>query len=86
MFKTCVKIDGMMCPMCEKHMTEGFEEMLDAQSIVSSYKAKESIIISNAAPSEDDVKSAVEKAGYTFISMDTEPYEKKGVFSKLFKK
>lgn len=85
MYKTTVKIEGLMCPMCEKHMNEGFRAAFAAESVESSHKAKESVIITNEPIAEETVKAAVEKAGYTFISAVTEEYAKKGFFQKLFK-
>lgn len=86
MYKITVKIDGLMCPMCEKHMNEAFEKAFGVEDVQSSHKSDESIIIAKEIPSDEAIKAAVEKAGYTFKSAAAEPYEKKGIFSKLFKK
>lgn len=86
MYKITVKIEGLMCPMCEKHMNEGFQSAFTVDSVESSHKSKESIILTNEPLSETELKAAVEKAGYTFISATTEEFAKKGFFAKLFKK
>lgn len=85
MYKTTVKIEGLMCPMCEKHMNEGFKAAFTAESVESSHKTKESVIITTEPIAEETLKTAVEKAGYTFVSAVTEEYAKKSFFQRLFK-
>ena len=84
MVKTIIKIDGMACGMCESHMNDTIRNTFKVKKVSSSHTDKESVVISEAELNEDDVKKAVEDTGYTFISMSSEPYEKKGLFS--FKK
>lgn len=84
MVKTIIKIDGMSCGMCESHMNDTIRNTFKVKKVSSSHTNKESVVISEAELNEDDVKKAVEDTGYTFISISSEPYEKKGFFS--FKK
>ena len=77
MVRTTVKIDGMMCKMCEKHMNETFSRNLYVKSVFSSHGEGRSEIISENALDEEKIKSSVEEAGYKFISCTAEPYEKK---------
>ena len=37
MFKTTVKINGMMCQNCEAHMTEAFKKNFKTKSVTSSH-------------------------------------------------
>ena len=84
MVKTVVKIEGMACGMCESHMNDTFRNKFQVKKVSSSFKNKESVIISGEELDEVAVRKAVEDTGYTFVSMSSEPYEKKGFFS--FKK
>lgn len=84
MVKTIIKIDGMACGMCESHMNDTIRNTFKVKKVSSSHTDKESVVISEAELEEETVKKAVEDTGYTFISMSSEPYEKKGFFS--FKK
>lgn len=84
MIKTIIKIEGMACGMCESHMNDAIRNKFKVKKVSSSHTDKESVIISEEILNEDEVKKAVEDTGYTFISMSSEPYEKKGFFS--FKK
>lgn len=84
MVKTIIKIEGMACGMCESHMNDALRNKFKVKKVSSSHTDKESVVISEEILNEDEVKKAVEDTGYTFISMSSEPYEKKGFFS--FKK
>ncbi len=84
MVKTIIKIEGMACGMCESHMNDAIRNKFKVKKVSSSHTDKESVVISEEILNEDEVKKAVEDTGYTFISMSSEPYEKKGFFS--FKK
>ncbi|MBR1593097.1 MAG: cation transporter [Ruminococcus sp.] len=77
MIKTTVEIEGMMCRMCEKHMSETLSKNLDAKSVSASHEKGMAEIISETAPEEEKIKSSVAEAGYKFISCRSEPYEKK---------
>ena len=84
MVKTVIKIDGMACGMCESHMDDAIRNQFKVKKVSSSHTDKESVVISEEELNEADVKKTVEDTGYTFVSMSSEPYEKKGLFS--FKK
>lgn len=84
MVKTIIKIEGMACGMCESHMNDAIRNKFKVKKVSSSHTDKESVVISEEILNEDEVQKAVEDTGYTFISMSSEPYEKKGFFS--FKK
>lgn len=85
MFETKVKIEGMMCGMCEAHMNDAVRNNFDVKKVSSSHKDGETVIISDSELDENKLREAVEKTGYKFISVSSSPYEKKGFFSK-FKK
>ena len=85
MVKTTVKIEGMMCKMCEKHMSETLSKNLDVKSVFSSHDEGQAQIISEKDLAEEKIRASVEEAGYKFISCTSEPYEKKG-FSLFGKK
>ncbi|MDE6101844.1 MAG: cation transporter [Ruminococcus sp.] len=84
MIKTIVKIDGMMCGMCEKHVNNAVSRTFVTENITSSHKKGETEIISETAPDETKLRETVEKEGYKVVSVTSEPYEKKkfGLFRK----
>lgn len=85
MVKTTLKIDGMMCSMCEAHINDCIRNSFEVKKVSSSHIKNETVIISPAGLDRADLKAAVDKTGYTVVSLKSEPYEKKSLLS-LFKK
>ena len=83
MEKITVKIDGMMCGMCESHMNDTFRQNFKVKKVSSSHAKGETVAIVDEDIPDEKLKEAVEKTGYTFISAEREPYEKKGFFSRF---
>lgn len=84
MTKTVMKIDGMMCGMCEAHVNDAVRNAVKVKKVSSSHRSGESVIITDDVPDEEKLREAVEKTGYKVLGITSEPYEKKG-FS-LFRK
>ncbi len=81
MTKTTVKIDGMMCGMCEAHMNDAIRKAFpDAKKVKSSHVKGESTFLTETAPQEELIKKTIEETGYTFVSASTEENVKRGLF------
>ena len=78
MTKTTLKIDGMMCGMCEAHMNEAIRKAFQVQKVTSSHTKKETEILSETPLDEELLKTVVAATGYTLLDVSSEPYEKKG--------
>ncbi|MCR4605260.1 MAG: cation transporter [Eubacterium sp.] len=71
--KTTVRIDGMMCGMCEAHMNDAIRRVLpDAKKVKSSHKKGITTFQTDEPVSEEILKNVVEETGYTFVSVETE--------------
>lgn len=81
MIKTTLKIDGMMCGMCEAHMNDAIRAAFRVKKVTSSHAKGETVIISEDAPDETKLRETVAATGYTLCDIASEPYEKKGLFS-----
>ena len=85
MKKLTLKIDGMMCENCEKHINEAIKSHFPVESVESSHEKGETVIITPQELPEDQLKAVVEETGYRFLAMKTEDYhEHKGFMSKFF--
>ena len=82
MVKTIMKIDGMMCRMCEAHVNDAVRAAVKAKKVNSSHSKGETEIISEEALDNAVLKEAVEKTGYKVLDITSEPYEKKGLSHK----
>ena len=78
MTKTILKIDGMMCSMCEAHMNEAIRKAFQVKKVTSSHTKKETEILSEAPLDEELIKATVAATGYKLEGITSEPYEKKG--------
>lgn len=62
-----VKIDGMMCEHCEKHMSDALLKIDGVTSAICSHKNKEAIINTTKDISKETLKKVIEEAGYKYF-------------------
>lgn len=77
MIKTTLKINGMMCGMCESHINDTIRQNFKIKKVTSSHSKGTTEIISEDPLDEAAVKEAVGKTGYKVFEIKAEPYEKK---------
>ena len=63
--KTVIKVEGMMCPMCEKHVKEAIEKNFATESVTASHEAKRVEITAKEPLDYDMVAAVIKEAGYT---------------------
>lgn len=83
MIVTKVKIDGMMCTMCEAHINEVIRKSVPgAKKVRSSHTKGECTFLSDEIPNADLIISAIAQTGYTAHGVRSKDYEKKflGIF------
>lgn len=85
MTKITLKIDGMMCGMCESHINDVICKNLNIKKVNSSHSKGITEIIVNEDISDEKINEVMLPTGYKVLSIKREPYEKKGLFS-LFRK
>ncbi|SCW50919.1 Copper chaperone CopZ [Ruminococcaceae bacterium YRB3002] len=70
--KTVLKIDGMMCGMCEAHINDAIRRAVPgARKVKSSHRKGESSFITDDVPDEQVIRAAIEETGYTLVSVET---------------
>jgi len=83
MDKVILKINGMMCAMCEAHICETIRKAVPAAKKVTASKSKnEASFLTAEAVEPDALKAAVDATGYTCMDIRSEPCEKKGWFGR----
>ena len=81
MIKTTLKIDGMMCSMCEAHINDVIRKAVPgAKKVAASHTKGEASFLTEGAVDENGLREAITATGYTCTAVTTEPYEKKGLF------
>lgn len=67
--KTVVAVEGMMCEHCAAHVKEALEKIEGVKSAVVSLKNKNATVKSSKRLDENEVKTAIENAGYKFVGI-----------------
>ena len=79
MTETIVKVDGMMCGMCEADGKGAVRRAMPVKKVSSSHAKGETVILSEDAPDPDKIRDAINPTGYTVTEISSRPYEKKGL-------
>ena len=85
MIQITMKIDGMMCGMCESHINDAIRRSFPVKKVTSSRSQGQTIILAETELDENKLKTVIDETGYTLLSVRQEGYEKKGLFSFLHK-
>lgn len=84
MYKVTAKVDGMMCNMCEAHVSDAIRNTFPgAKKVSASHKKGEAVFLSEDKPSEEEIKKVITDTGYTCTSVTCKDYVKKGLFGKI---
>ncbi len=83
MMQTILKIDGMMCGMCEAHICDTIRKAVpSAKKVTASRAKKEASFLTDDTVDADALKSAIDATGYACLSVQSQPVEKKGWFGR----
>ena len=72
MIKTVIKVDGMMCPMCEKHVKEALEKAFAEQraEVKASHEEKKVVMTATAPIDYEAAAKVIAEAGYKPIGIE----------------
>lgn len=83
MIKTTMKIEGMMCGMCEAHVSDAIRKAVpSAKKVSASRSKKEASFLTEEPVNTEMLRSAIDATGYTCLSAESAPYKKKGLFGR----
>ena len=83
MNKVTVRIDGMMCGMCEAHINDTIRKIYPkAKKVTSSHSKGVTTFLLDGEADEIKLKAAIDETGYEFKGIKSEPFEKKSFFRK----
>lgn len=81
LYQTTIKIDGMMCSMCEAHVCDAIRKLVPKAKVKANHSKGICVAIWDEPLSEGDIRTALDPTGYRVIDVAVEPYEKKkGLF------
>lgn len=82
MYQITLNIDGMMCGMCESHINDAVRNAFPVRKVTSSHSRGETVILSETAIPEAELRPVIAKTGYELTCYACAPYEKKGLFHR----
>ena len=82
MYQITLNIDGMMCGMCESHINDAVRSAFSVKKVTSSHSRGETVILSETAIPEAELRPVIAKTGYELTGYTCAPYEKKGLFHR----
>lgn len=80
-----LKIDGMMCGMCEAHVNDAIRQNFTVKKVTSSHKTGETVILTEEDINAEDLENVIKQTGYELKSMEEKTYKEKKGFLGLFK-
>ena len=85
MIRITVKVDGMMCGMCEAHVNDAVRKHLTVKKVASNHKKKETVILAEQDIPDARLEAVITGSGYTFLGAVREEDRPRGLMA-LFKK
>lgn len=83
MIKYILKINGMMCGMCESHINDVVRRNFEIKKVSSSHKKGLTTIIAENEIDENELKKKISETGYDLVAINKEDFVKKNCFSKF---
>lgn len=81
MIQYTVYVKGMACSMCEIHVNDAVRKALPVKKVTSSHSKGRTEVLSETELDEDVLRQAISDTGYEVLSIQSKPYQKKGLFS-----
>ena len=80
MIETIVKVEGMMCGMCESHVNDAIRKAFPVKKVTANHTKGQAVIVAENEIAEADIAKALEPTGYRMVSYSCAPYQKKKLF------
>lgn len=85
MLEIKIKVDGMMCGMCESHINDAVRIAFAVKKVTSSHSKGETVILTEEDIEEENIKKVINDTGYTVTGIEKSQYEKKSFFARFRK-
>ena len=77
MVQTTLKVNGMMCGMCESHINDVVRKTAQVEKVTSSHTKGETVIVSAQPLDIEALKAAIAATGYTVTGAEESPTRKR---------
>ena len=82
MLKITLEVEGMRCGMCETHVNDVVRRVEGVKKVKSSHIKGRTVVVAEDGMNAALIKEAIAKQGYGVGRIETQPYEKNGLFSR----
>ena len=82
MYEIILKVDGMMCGMCEAHVNDAVRDNFNVKKVKSSHSKGQTVILTEEDLDDKKLSDIVSATGYIVTEVLKKPYEKKGLFGR----
>ena len=82
MLKITLEVEGMRCGMCETHVNDVVRRVEGVKKVKSSHIKGRTVVVAEDSVNAALIKEAIAKQGYGVGRIETQPYEKHGLFSR----
>ena len=73
MVQTTLKIDGMMCGMCESHINDAIRKDFSVKKVTASHSKGTCVVLSDDALDETRLRDTIDATGYTLLNVQSQP-------------
>lgn len=85
MIETIVRVDGMMCGMCESHINDAVRSHFQVRKVSSSHTKGRTVIQSQEPLDQEQLRQVIDATGYKALDVVSRPVEKRGLLGHLKK-
>ena len=82
MLKIVLEVEGMHCGMCETHVNDVVRRVDGVKKVSSSHAKGRTEVVAEDSINTALIKAAITAQGYTVGNIQSQPYEKHGLFSR----
>ena len=82
MIETIVKVDGMMCGMCEGHINAAIRSHFPVKKVSSSHSKGRTVLRSQEALDQAQLRQVIDATGYKALDVVSRPVEKRGLLGR----
>ena len=86
MIKTTMKIEGMMCGMCEAHVNDAIRSAFSVKKVSSSRSRGETVIESETPLNHEKLRRVISNTGYLMLSAAEEEISKRSLIRRILGK
>ena len=82
MTETKLKIDGMMCGMCESHINDAIRRAFNVKKVTSSHSKGETVVLSEEPLDEEKLRAAIKETAMTSCPSVPRPMKSAGCLGR----